>query len=827
MNAQLQTQPPSQAHQAPSFAFAPTRSRLLQRKCACGDAPGTGGECEACRKTRLQRKLAIGLSNDPLELEADRVAEQILATPTDAAISGASLSIQRDTGQPTEHLEEVPASVDRVLGSPGRPLGPPLQQDMEQRFGHDFSRVRVHSGATAEQSAREVNANAYTVGHNMVFGAGRFAPWTREGRSLIAHELTHVVQQSGGGLSPESENIVRRQAADGVLVGHTPAPAAGAAPVQQAPPDGLGQQIAPPGTLTEPAPQAGEAAEGGVQRLVFSCADKRLRMETGSGTTIYTLERCSLPNGAYEAEVTIEGNDFSLKFPDSVSSDQRFDFSYRVQPGQKNPAVLLADQPSIHVDVVEHLPPPSQPQPAPPATADGECIIHLKDRQLVPPGSASRALFKTRSFEQTIWSQPIPLGEFGFIQVNANASGSLSGTMSGSYGPGMLTDICLTHAIGGTAASAPIKSSQLDPGSHADVSTFSIGGRARFRLPASAHAGIVARGKLVLSGDFLDLIEVAAIEGGLTARGDASLSGSLDAMVDIVARFTRASATLGLFPLGVVITQSSLDKLDLAAKVALQGHASLALGLDATAAVRLAGFELWRETWRLRNEAGIGLGWAAGLNYSPNPGIHWVLGAIGKLEGIDDLLSDDDDEDAQIEEDDVLDTLLNQASGHVAAPDGLSKKTALPFTWHKPIEIYPRPLPIPNAEDPKTLDRDDGPTAVRFLQNGRSVSDRIGVASRNWPFQGKFLQYLPHEAREEQNRLRALLSRLGYDRAGTDVDHVHELQFGGTDTFGNLWPADNSANRSAGRRHTTQLENYRQQLGNIEGRHFVIARIGI
>ena len=71
-----------------------------------------------------------------------------------------------------------------------------LQQDMGQRFGHDFSRVRVHTGRAAEQSARDVNAHAYTVGHNIAFGAGRFAPGTYEGRRLLAHELTHVVQQS-------------------------------------------------------------------------------------------------------------------------------------------------------------------------------------------------------------------------------------------------------------------------------------------------------------------------------------------------------------------------------------------------------------------------------------------------------------------------------------------------------------------------------------------------------------------------------------------------------------------------------------------------------
>ena len=81
---------------------------------------------------------------------------------------------------------------------------------MEQRFGYDFSRVRVHAGMAAEQSARDLNAHAYTVGPNMVFGAGRFAPGTHQGRRLIAHELTHVVQQSGSdGIRIDSSNEKR------------------------------------------------------------------------------------------------------------------------------------------------------------------------------------------------------------------------------------------------------------------------------------------------------------------------------------------------------------------------------------------------------------------------------------------------------------------------------------------------------------------------------------------------------------------------------------------------------------------------------------------
>ena len=109
-------------------------------------------------------------------------------------------------------MEAAPASVDQALASPGRPLEPALRQDMEQRFGYDFSAVRVHSGAAAEQSARDVNANAYTVGHNIVFGAGRFAPGTHEGRRLLAHELTHVVQQSSypSATAPGTATLQRR-----------------------------------------------------------------------------------------------------------------------------------------------------------------------------------------------------------------------------------------------------------------------------------------------------------------------------------------------------------------------------------------------------------------------------------------------------------------------------------------------------------------------------------------------------------------------------------------------------------------------------------------
>lgn len=96
-------------------------------------------------------------------------------------------------------------------------LDPGTRAFMESRFGYDFSAVRVHSGTAAGQSARDVNARAYTAGHDIVFGAGRFAPGTPDGRRLIAHELTHVVQQSGAVTA--SLAVIQRDSDDELAAG--------------------------------------------------------------------------------------------------------------------------------------------------------------------------------------------------------------------------------------------------------------------------------------------------------------------------------------------------------------------------------------------------------------------------------------------------------------------------------------------------------------------------------------------------------------------------------------------------------------------------------
>jgi hypothetical protein len=160
----------------------------------------------------IQRKLKVGAVDDPLEHEADRVADQVIRTPAPEISAAAPPQVsrkcagceeeeklQKKAAGPQAAGSEAPPLVHEVVRSPGQPLDAETRGFFELRFGHDFSRVRVHTGASAEQSARAVNAHAYTVRNNMVFGAGQFAPGTQEGRRLLAHELTHVVQQSASG----------------------------------------------------------------------------------------------------------------------------------------------------------------------------------------------------------------------------------------------------------------------------------------------------------------------------------------------------------------------------------------------------------------------------------------------------------------------------------------------------------------------------------------------------------------------------------------------------------------------------------------------------
>jgi len=117
--------------------------------------------------------------------------------------------------------EAVPPIVHEVLRSPGQPLDAATRKFMEPRFGQDFSRVRVHTDGRAAESARAVNALAYTIGNDVVFGSDDLNRGTEDGRRLLSHELTHVVQQSnsnmnGGNLELGASNSAHELEAESV-----------------------------------------------------------------------------------------------------------------------------------------------------------------------------------------------------------------------------------------------------------------------------------------------------------------------------------------------------------------------------------------------------------------------------------------------------------------------------------------------------------------------------------------------------------------------------------------------------------------------------------
>jgi hypothetical protein len=161
----IASSPMSGGHPRPDLGMADTN---IQRKCACGE--GSSGQCEECKKQEEE-------------------------------LSGTSMIHRRangnghGNGNGSSGGTEAPPIVHEALRSPGQPLGASVRPIMESRFGRDFSDVRVHTDSVAAQSAQAVNALAYTLGNDLVFAPGQYAPQSRQAKRLIAHELTHVTQQ--------------------------------------------------------------------------------------------------------------------------------------------------------------------------------------------------------------------------------------------------------------------------------------------------------------------------------------------------------------------------------------------------------------------------------------------------------------------------------------------------------------------------------------------------------------------------------------------------------------------------------------------------------
>jgi hypothetical protein len=210
----------------PSSATA--RTGLLQRKCDCGNHTIAGSECGQCKKGTMQRSPAM----DSGRMEVPPIVHAVLSSPgrpldagtraffeprfarnfASVPVSSVSRQVSQSSltvGEPDSNFEnEADRMADSVVRDANHSERPLAGNERQRRF--DLSGVRVHTDARAAESAAAVNARAYTVGNDIVFGAGQFKPGTSEGRRLIAHELTHTFQQGGAGLGPVRRTLLQR-----------------------------------------------------------------------------------------------------------------------------------------------------------------------------------------------------------------------------------------------------------------------------------------------------------------------------------------------------------------------------------------------------------------------------------------------------------------------------------------------------------------------------------------------------------------------------------------------------------------------------------------
>lgn len=227
---------------------------VLRRRCACGNH-AAGGQCAACAENAALLRRSNG----------DAMAD------------------------------EAPPSVHDALRSAGQPLDRAAQVFMARQFDRDFSHVRVHTDARAAESARDVNALAYTVGSHLVFAPGQYAPGTAGGRRLLAHELAHTIQQnagtsaSGGGLRVAAGSDPAESAAD----------AAADAALRGAPPPGL--SAAPTAVSREEGP--GATPRFGPRRIDFGAVYETVPPPSGyqitrvEDTDDADVKRVHLDNG--------------------------------------------------------------------------------------------------------------------------------------------------------------------------------------------------------------------------------------------------------------------------------------------------------------------------------------------------------------------------------------------------------------------------------------------------------------------------------------------------------------------------------------------------
>lgn len=278
------------------------------------------------------------------------------------------LQTKEVTGGAPARITSIEAQINNMRGN-GQPLPDTVRAFFEPRFGYDFSRVRVHTDANAEESARSVNALAYTVGRDIAFGMGQYTPETNEGRWLLTHELAHVVQQSGAyqkhvdngtGMQSLTTNDTFTQKVFGTVARQTagfPAFLQSTLTGQQQTPKGVTYEashisIHTQAPLSVARKDHVESSSGSTVGYVAIYLGNEIQDEayidfhTDKGMFRYHLEEYgSLRPGEYQANVTVKGNNVEFSF--NVEGGELFRFGYRIEPGQPNPKTFFAHQSTV------------------------------------------------------------------------------------------------------------------------------------------------------------------------------------------------------------------------------------------------------------------------------------------------------------------------------------------------------------------------------------------------------------------------------------------------------------------------------------------------
>jgi hypothetical protein len=230
------------------------------------------------------RRVQVSQPGDAAEVEADRVSHQIAGTSkSEPAGQPARTS---SAGTPSQSVSER-----SLVPDAGEPLESTVRAGMEKQLGHEFSGVRIHTGERAAESARSLGARAYTLGKDVVFDAGEYAPRKQEGKQLLAHELTHVVQQGAAPRTSSAEASPVKSAPQvpaGKVIQRQPKPQPTTPPPTTVP-------STTPSTTPSTSPSTTPSATPAAPQLTQAFYDQAIallsQMPTASGTIVAILKQ--------------------------------------------------------------------------------------------------------------------------------------------------------------------------------------------------------------------------------------------------------------------------------------------------------------------------------------------------------------------------------------------------------------------------------------------------------------------------------------------------------------------------------------------------------